>query len=63
MTFEPSSAQGAKKAITTRLKRLPQATTEAKREELRQEITSCVEYLYDLAKVAEKIGKVYDSQS
>ncbi|MFH1914168.1 MAG: hypothetical protein ABIK45_07830 [Pseudomonadota bacterium] len=53
----PSSVQGAKKAISTRTKHLQLAKSEAKRQEIRDEINKYVAYLYKYAKAGEQAEK------
>ena len=58
MTYNPpSSVQGAKKAISTRTKKLQLAKSEPQREELRDEINKYVSYLYGYAKAGEQAEK------
>ena len=54
MPFQPQSAQGARKAITTRLNNFPQASTEEKRHELAADIENCVDFIYSKLKSAEE---------
>lgn len=53
MPVNPSSARGARKAITMRLRGLPLARSENDRATIAAEIEECVNYLYRLSKVGE----------
>lgn len=60
--INPKSTQGAKKAITTRLRKLPLAKSEAQRRQLQEEISHCVDFLYKKAKKAEKATKILEEE-
>jgi hypothetical protein len=55
---EPKTAQGAKKALTARLRQLPLAKEESKRSQLQEEMSICIDILYGKAKQFEKIGHI-----
>lgn len=53
----PASVRGAKQSLSTRMRQLPLAKTEAKREKLKDEITGYIEFLYAYAKAGEETAK------
>ena len=59
----PTSVQGAKRAISTRIRNLTLATTEAKREALKAELADHVDYLYKYAKAGEQAAKALGCSS